>query len=62
MPYPSKGDTKQEYIEKFMKSPEARKDYPSQDQRAAVAYSIWKEKHGEQADTGKGRSIQTPQQ
>jgi hypothetical protein len=45
MPNPRKGETKEDYIAKFMASPEARKDFPDPKQRAAVAYSKWKE-HG----------------
>lgn len=41
MPYPRKGDRKAEYIERFMSSAEARRDYPSRSQRYAVANSLW---------------------
>jgi len=41
MPYPRKGDSKAEYIERFMGSAEARRDYPSRSQRYAVALSLW---------------------
>jgi hypothetical protein len=47
MPYPTAEETKQEYISKFMKSAEARKSYPDPEQRAAVAYSLWREKKKE---------------
>ena len=45
MPYPNKEETRQEYISRFMKSEEARKSYPDPEQRAAVAYSLWREKN-----------------
>lgn len=41
MPYPRKGDKKSEFIERFMSSTEARRDYPNRSQRYAVANSIW---------------------
>ncbi len=45
MPYPTAGETREEYIAKFMKSEEARKDYPDEKQRAAVAYSLWERRN-----------------
>ena len=44
MPNPRKGQTQQEYIAEFMSSPEARRDFPDEKQRAAVAYSKWRER------------------
>src|SRR5262245_14585655 len=41
MPYPTKEETKEEFIARFMASEEARSDYPDEKQRAAVAYSLW---------------------
>lgn len=46
MPYPTKGQTKQDYISEFMRSKESEKDYPDRDQRLAVAFNLWREKHG----------------
>jgi hypothetical protein len=47
MPEPSKSELKDNdrsaYINRFMESKEARSDYPDQKQRAAVAYSMWKQ-------------------
>lgn len=44
MPNPNKGETKEEFIARFMSSPEAKKDFPDEKQRLAVAYSKWKRK------------------
>ena len=44
MPYPRKGETKEEFISRFMGSAEANRDYPDQKQRLAVAESLWREK------------------
>lgn len=47
MPEPKEsGETRQEYVSRFMKSEEAQRDYPDRDQRLAVAFSMWREKHG----------------
>jgi len=43
MPYPQKGESKEDFIKRFMSSNEANKDYPDQKQRYAVAMSFWKE-------------------
>ena len=40
MPYPTKGEGTQHYVSRFMGSSEANKSFPDQKQRAAVAYSI----------------------
>lgn len=45
MPKPNPNETREEYIERFMSSEEAKKDYPEKDQRLAVANSMWKEHH-----------------
>jgi len=42
MPRPSKGENLSHYMSRFMGSGEARKDFPKQSQRAAVAYSMFK--------------------
>ncbi len=44
MPRPAKGESEQEYVSRFMDSTEAKRDYPDTKQRAAVAYSMWREK------------------
>ncbi len=41
MPNPRKGESKEDYISRFMSSTEAKKDYPDKDKRLAVAYSKW---------------------
>lgn len=41
MPKPSKEESKQDYISRFMDSSEAKKDFPDYKQRLAVAYSMW---------------------
>jgi len=41
MPTPNKNETKSEFIERFMSSAEAVADYPSTEQRYAVANSTW---------------------
>ena len=41
MPKPNKNETKEGFISRFMISAEARRDYPTQSQRFAVAKSIW---------------------
>jgi hypothetical protein len=44
MPDPNKQETKEEYVKRFMQSEEAKKDYPDEKQRLAVANSKWKQK------------------
>ena len=44
MPEPSKGESLSSFIGKYMGSKKARKDFPEQKQRAAVAYSEFREK------------------
>ena len=39
MPAVQKGESLSSFVSKYMGSGEARKDFPSQKQRAAVAYS-----------------------
>ena len=51
MPYPVKAESKEDYISRFMASPEAQKDYPDQKQRAAVAYSLWERKDNDMMAT-----------
>lgn len=45
MPYPVKEETKSEFLQRFMGSKEAQRDYPDQAQRAAVAYSLWRNRN-----------------
>lgn len=45
MPYPEPGESKKSYIDRFMKSGEAEKDFPDQKQRVAVAYSLYEKKN-----------------
>jgi hypothetical protein len=45
MPNPRKGESKDDYIGRFMSSTEARRDYPDRSQRYAVANSMWKRRN-----------------
>ena len=45
MPKPNKGESREEYIARFMSSEEAKKSFPDEKQRLAAAYSYWR-KHG----------------
>lgn len=42
MPKPNKGESEKDFIARFMSSEEAKKDFPDEKQRLAVAYSEWK--------------------
>lgn len=44
MPDPKKGEPLNEFVSRYMGSKEARKSFPKQSQRAAVAYSEFKRK------------------
>ena len=45
MPMPNESDkTEEHYIHRFMTSEEAKKSFPDEKQRLAVAYSEWKKK------------------
>lgn len=44
MPIPKEGESKEEFISRFMSSEKAQKDYPDKDKRYAIAESIWKSK------------------
>ena len=48
MPKPNKGESKSDYIARFMSSGEAKKSFPDEKQRYAVALSWWK-KYGKAA-------------
>ena len=50
MPNPNKGESKEDYIKRFMSSPEAKKSFPDEKQRYAVALSKWKEHNKENFD------------
>ena len=43
MPTPESGEKLSSFISRYMGSKKANKDFPSQKQRAAVAYSEYKE-------------------
>ena len=58
MPYPRKGEAKQEFISRFMGDAEAKRDFPSQKQRLAVAYSIY-EKGKKKKKTKKEHRVYT---
>lgn len=44
MPRPRSGEDESAYVSRFMESAEALKDYPDEKQRAAVAYSMFRER------------------
>ena len=44
MPEPRKGEKKSDYINRFMGSAEAKRDFPDPKQRVAVAHSMHKRK------------------
>lgn len=47
MPSPTRKESLSHFVGKYMGSKEARKSFPNQKQRAAVAYSTFKrKKHG----------------
>jgi hypothetical protein len=41
MPNPREDETEEEYVRRFIQSPEAIEDYPDIDQRIAVAHAKW---------------------
>lgn len=43
MPTPREDESKDEFIERFMSSGKAKQDYPDEEQRYAVAESMWRE-------------------
>ena len=47
MPTPRKGESKEDFIKRYMSSDEAKKDFPDEKQRYAVALSTWKKSKGE---------------
>lgn len=48
MPLPKQGESKQNYIARFMGDPDMRRKYPSEKQRAALAYSEFTKKQRNQ--------------
>ncbi len=44
MPAPEKGEKLGDFVSRYMGSKEARKSFPDQKQRAAVAYSTYRRK------------------
>ncbi len=57
MPYPRKGQTKDEYLKLFMSSPEAIDDFSDPKQRIAVAHSLWEKRN---ATPSYGKSMPWP--
>lgn len=51
MPKPREGESRDDFISRFMSSEEAKKDYPDKDQRLAVAQSMWR-KHQKKEKQG----------
>jgi hypothetical protein len=44
LPRPKKNESKQEFISRFMGDAAMNKEYPDNDQRYAVANSVWEKK------------------
>lgn len=42
MPRPTGGESQESFVSRYMGSPEARRKYPDDSQRAAIAYSLWR--------------------
>jgi hypothetical protein len=59
MPKPNPNESKADYVARFMSSEEAKRDYPDEKQRLAVAYSYY-EKHSGKKEEGKKFEIYTP--
>lgn len=49
MPEPSKGESLSDFVSKYMGSKESRKSFPDQKQRAAVAYSVFRQRKKKKA-------------
>ena len=43
MPTPVRGEDKQKFVDRYMSSPQSKKDFPNEKQRLAVAFSTWEE-------------------
>jgi len=52
LPNPSQGETLKAWIDRWMSSEVAKREFPSHSQRLAVAYQKWRDS---------GRSVPTPQ-
>lgn len=48
MPNPRKGDSEDAFVQRYMASAEARKSYPDDKQRYAVAKSKWRNRNKKQ--------------
>lgn len=44
MPNPRKGEKEKDYLNRFMNSEEAKRDFPDPKQRAAVAHSKYRDR------------------
>ena len=42
LPTPRKGETQDEFISRFMSNEEAKREFPDQEQRTAVAFETWR--------------------
>ena len=47
IPKPKRGESKDEYVHRFMRNDAMKREYPDIKQRLAVAYSEWRERHKE---------------
>ncbi len=45
MPKPNPGESKKDYISRFMSSAESKSDFPDEKQRLAVAYSMFEKRN-----------------
>lgn len=59
MPKPNPGESKKDYIGRFMRSGEAQSDFPDEKQRLAVAYSMYEKKN---ATPSYGKEFPWPKQ
>ena len=50
IPKPRYGESRDEYVHRFMRDEAMKREYPDFKQRLAVAYSEWRERH-----KGRGR-------
>ena len=50
IPKPKRGESKDEYVHRFMRNDAMKREYPDIKQRLAVAYSEWRGRH-----KGRGR-------
>lgn len=54
MPKPNKDEKREDFLHRFMASEEARRDYPKEDQRFAVAINLWEHRNTLEAANGLG--------